>query len=88
MPTLSMFYGILIKMYKELGGKHNIPHLHAEYGEFEAVYGLDGSLIEGELPRKQQKLVEAWIALHEDELRANWKLLQTGEPFFKIQPLQ
>lgn len=88
MPTLSMFYGILIKMYKELGGKHNIPHLHAEYGEFEAVYGFDGYLLEGDLPRKQQKLVEAWIALHEDELKANWKLLQTGEPFFKIQPLQ
>lgn len=59
MPTLSMFYGILIKMYKELGGKHNIPHLHAEYGEFEAVYRFDGCLLEGELPRKQQKLVEA-----------------------------
>ena len=88
MPTISMFYGILIKMYKELGGKHNIPHIHAEYGEHEAVYGFDGVLIEGELPRKQQKLVEAWITLHEDELKANWKLLQTGEPFFKIQPLQ
>ncbi len=88
MPTLSMFYGILIKMYRELGGKHNMPHVHAEYGEFEAVYSLDGHLIEGELPRKQRKLVEAWIALHEDELKANWTLLQSGEEFFKIQPLQ
>lgn len=88
MPTISMFYGILIKMYREQGGKHNIPHIHAEYGEFEAVYSLDGILIEGELPHKQQKLAEAWIVLHEDELKADWKLLQAGEQFFKIQPLQ
>lgn len=88
MPTISMFYGILIKMYKELGGKHNMPHIHAEYGEFEAVYGFDGELIEGELPKKQRKLVEAWIAIHEDDLKANWKLLQNGEQFFKISPLQ
>lgn len=88
MPTLSMFYGILIKMYKELGGKHNIPHIHAEYGDYEAVYSFKGNLIEGSLPNKQKKLVEAWIALHEDELDANWKLLQSGEQFFKINPLQ
>ncbi len=88
MPTISMFYGILIKMYKEQGGKHNIPHIHAEYGEYEAVYSLDGELVEGDLPRKQKKLTEAWIALHEDDLKANWKLLQAGEQFFKINPLQ
>lgn len=23
MPTLSMFYGIIIRMYKELGSQHN-----------------------------------------------------------------
>lgn len=88
MPTISMFYGILIKMYKELGGKHNTPHIHAEYGEFEAVYSFNGTLIEGELPVKQRKMVEAWIVIHEDELHANWKLLQSGEQFFKIKPLQ
>lgn len=48
-----------------------MPHIHAEYGEFEAVYGFGGELIEGELPKKQRKLVEAWIAIHEDDLKAN-----------------
>lgn len=51
-----------------------MPHIHAEYGEFEAVYGFGGELIEGELPKKQRKLVEAWIAIHEDDLKANWNL--------------
>lgn len=88
MPTISMFFGILMKMYREQGGKHKIPHIHAEYADFEAVFDFEGNLLEGELPRKQRKYVEAWILLHEDELRANWKLLQAGEPFFKIKPLE
>lgn len=31
MPALSMFFGIIIYMYREQGGQHNIPHIHAEY---------------------------------------------------------
>lgn len=88
MPMLSAFYGILIYMYQELGGKHNLPHIHAEYGDDEAVFDLDGNLLEGSLPKKKQKLVEAWIGLHEDDLRANWKLLSAGEGYYKIPPLQ
>lgn len=30
MPTISMFYGIIIRMYREVGGKHNTPHIHEE----------------------------------------------------------
>ena len=35
MPIISQFYGILIYLYRELNGQHNIPHIHAQYGEFE-----------------------------------------------------
>ena len=28
MPALSTFFGIIVYMYKELGGKHSIPHIH------------------------------------------------------------
>ena len=31
MPVLSTFYGIIVRMYREVGGKHNLPHIHAEY---------------------------------------------------------
>ena len=31
MPVLCMFYGIIVRMYREMGGKHNMPHIHAEY---------------------------------------------------------
>ncbi len=35
MPTISMFYGILILMYFYDNKKHSCPHIHAEYGEYE-----------------------------------------------------
>ena len=42
MPEISRFYGIVIKMLYEAGGKHNKPHVHVEYGEYEASVGIDG----------------------------------------------
>ena len=88
MPTVSMFYGILIRMFKEDNAKHKSPHIHAKYNEHEAVYLLNGVLLEGSIPAKQGKLVVAWIALHEDELAADWELISAGEPIFKIKPLE
>lgn len=49
---------------------------------------LEGEKLEGDFPKKQLKLLEAWIALHEDELKANWELLSQGDEYFKIDPLK
>ena len=88
MPTISMFYGIIIRMYRELGGKHHMPHIHVLYSGDEAIFDFDGNMIEGYIPRKQQQLTIAWILIHQEELGANWQLLQNGEEFFKIEPLR
>lgn len=85
MPTLSMFYGILIKMYYD---DHNPPHIHAIYNDDTACFDLEGRIFQGSLPLKQRKLVEAWIVIHHDELMADWKLAKNGEPIFKIEPLR
>ena len=37
MPVLSTFYGIIVRMYQEKGGKHNMPHIHAEFSGDEIV---------------------------------------------------
>ena len=42
----------------------------------------------GILPRKQQKLVEAWVALHEDELNASWIALNENGEVIKIKGLE
>lgn len=83
-----MFYGIIVRMQSERGGKHNKPHIHALYGNDEIVVGVDGEVLEGNFPNKQMKLLLAWITIHEDELRANWELLSNGEGYFKIEPLR
>jgi hypothetical protein len=85
MPSLSMFYGIIIYMYKD---DHYPPHIHARYQGEEARYDLDGNLIEGKLPKKKHKMVEAWIAIHEDELKANWIMINEKDEICKIEPLK
>ncbi|AZB72977.1 DUF4160 domain-containing protein [Synechococcus elongatus] len=88
MPIISMFYGILIRMYLLDNQHHNLPHIHARYAEYEASISiLDGEVLAGELPRKQLRIVQAWIELHTDELRVNWELAMNGQLPYKIDPL-
>ena len=88
MPTLSMFFGIIIRMYYA-PKEHNPAHIHAYFQEYKAsVKILDGEIINGNLPSKQLKLVLAWIEIHKDELLANWELCQNGEKPFSIEPLK
>ena len=90
MPTISMFYGIIVYMYNEKGGKHNIPHIHAEYSVEEIVLSLSGEVIEpnSKFPKNKLKMLEVWIDIHREELEANWKLLSSGEKHFRIEPLK
>ena len=89
MPTISMFYGILIQMYFYDNKRHHRPHIHAEYGEANCVIAIeDGEILTGSLPPAILKLVQAWIEIHKEDLMADWKLAVVGETVFKIEPLQ
>lgn len=89
MPTISMFYGILVSMYALDMEKHHAPHIHVRYNEFKVVLGIpEGELLEGSLPSRQMKLVQAWIELHRDELMADWILAASGQTPYKIDPLR
>jgi hypothetical protein len=88
MPTICMFYGILIRMYCA-PSEHNPPHFHAYFGDQKATFSLDTlDVIEGTLPRRQVRLVQAWAELHVDELRADWLLAASGETPYAIEPLR
>jgi hypothetical protein len=88
MPELSRFFGIIIRMYLEVGGPHHLPHFHAYYQDDVAVFSLDPvDLIAGSLPRRQRRLVEAWAELHQDELCTDWDRLQAGQRPVPIDPL-
>lgn len=88
MPELSRFYGIIIRMFVEAGGRHHQPHFHAYCQDSVAIFAIDPvDLITGELPRRQRRLVEAWAELHREELLADWNLLQEGRKPYPIAPL-
>ena len=88
MPTISMFYGILIRMFLYDTDKHHVPHIHAEYQGQVAVYAIhDGAVLAGELPPKKHKLVVAWIEIHHDDLHADWQLAVVGKKPFQIRGL-
>jgi hypothetical protein len=89
MPAISMFYGLIVTMYFSDNKQHHVPHIHVAYAEYEAVYAIEsGEMIDGSLPSKKQKLMEAWIELHREELESDWNLAVQNQPLFKIQPLQ
>ncbi len=88
MPTLSMFFGIIIRMY--FGPKeHNPPHIHVHYQNDIVVINIENcQIMEGAIPTRQLRLVLAWIEIHREELLADWKLCQNGEKPFMIDPLK
>jgi hypothetical protein len=85
MPTISAFYGLLIRMFFN---DHAPPHFHARYGEFEATIDIGTlSVIKGELPRRALELVQEWAMIHKAELLDNWRLCRENAPPGKIEPL-
>ncbi len=88
MPTISMFMGIIIRMYCGKS-EHNPPHIHVYYQDAKARFDIvSGDLIDGTFPPRQTRLVQAWIELRKEELLADWALASNGELPFKIEPLR
>ncbi len=62
MPTISMFYGIIVRMYcapKE----HNPPHIHVYYQDEKAIIDINKcELTEGSLPKINLELF--WLGLN------------------------
>lgn len=88
MPTISMFYGILIRIFFRDIERHHLPHIHAEYQGEVGVYAIrDGALLAGRLPPKKHKLVVAWMAIHQEDLLVNWELAVNGRKPFRIRGL-
>jgi hypothetical protein len=89
MPIISMFYGIIIQLFFFDNDKHNSPHIHVKYAEYKAsVDILTADVIDGDIPSRQLRMVQAWIEIHRDELMADWALAVDGNAPFKIEPLK
>jgi hypothetical protein len=76
-------------MFMEVGAQHHIPHFHAYHQQEVGIFSIDPvDLIAGSLPRRQRRLVEAWAELHQQELMADWQILQQGRSPTAIEPLK
>ncbi len=85
MPIISIFFGIVIRMFYQ---EHGVPHFHAEYQGQQVTFTFDGNLLAGALrSRTALRLIEEWAEVHRAELEANWRRVQAGEPLEKIPPL-
>ena len=74
MPVIARFYGILIKMYFR---EHGVPHFHALYGEHNGVFEVDTlDMIEGDLPKRAQRLIKEWAEDYRSELAEMWRTQQ------------
>ena len=66
MPTISQFFGIVIRMYFD---DHGPAHFHAYYNEHSARIDIGTLEIQqGYLPRRVLALVLEWAAEHRTEL--------------------
>jgi hypothetical protein len=86
MPTISEFFGILIRMYYD---DHNPPHFHAYYGAHEAIIAIDTlEVLDGNLPHRARAMVVEWAREHRFELADDWRLAELHYPLNRIEPLE
>ena len=67
-------------------GHHNHPHIHVEYQGFKAVFAIpEGNVLAGQIPRRQTRYVQNWIAEHEQELMDDWERAAVPETLLPIE---
>ena len=76
MPEISRFFGIVVRMFVEVGSPHHRPHFHAYCQGRVAIFAADTiEKIGGSLPLRQERLVVAWPEIHQKELLDDWTSL-------------
>jgi hypothetical protein len=83
MPTISIFFGIVVQMYWR---DHPPPHFHAYYQGFEGLFAIEtGELIAGQMSPGPKRIVKAWTLRHQQELLENWERCKSRAPLNSIQ---
>ena len=86
MPIISAFFGMLIKLYHN---DHNPPHLHVQYGEYEAVVAIGtGEILQGRLPPRVHKLLREWLRARREEVTKAWRDAREMRQPRRVKPLE
>ena len=65
--------GIIIEIRNKEEG-HNVPHIHACYqGDNISISLIDGEILAGNIPRKNQKIAVDWVMENLESLRTKWE---------------
>ena len=85
MPTLAIFYGLVIQIYWR---DHPPPHFHVRYAEHEAQIDIRSiAVLKGSLPRRAEAMVLEWAREHQTELLVAWEAASAGQQTAEIAPL-
>jgi hypothetical protein len=85
MPFVSMFFGIIIRMFYN---EHNPPHFHAEYQGTEGIFNFNGEMLQGNIKSGTAlRLIKEWTLLRKAELEENWSNITEKAGINKIEPL-
>jgi len=83
MPTISIFFGMVIQMYWR---DHPPAHFHVIYQGYGASVAIEtGEVLEGEMPRSARRILKEWARRHRDELLQNWERGRLNQNFLVIQ---
>lgn len=86
MPTISVFYGIVIQVF---WNDHAPPHFIALYAEHGALINIQTlQVIRGSPPRRALELVLAWAQNHRQELMEDRTLCERKQSPKMIYPQQ
>ena len=82
MPTIAIFYGMIVQMYWR---DHPPPHIHVLYQGFEAVVDIaTGEIFGGRLPPNAARIVREWVLRRRVELMDNWQRGRRRQAFLRV----
>ena len=86
MPTISIFYGIMIQMFWK---DHAPPHFHARYGQYKVAINIQTlEIMKGKMPSMALNLNTEWALRTRQALLEDWELCQRNQVPQKIAPLK
>jgi hypothetical protein len=79
---------MVVYMYWFDTQRHKEPHFHVRYRGTEAVFRLDGALLEGDLGGRAHRLVREWAEERAGEIKVAWACASSGKEMPWVQPIQ
>lgn len=86
MPIIAVFFGLIIRVYHH---DHSPPHIHAQYGEFEAILEIaTGKVLYGKVPVKALRLLNEWMKRNRADIMKAWDDASRHKSPRRVKPLE